>query len=366
MPRKSAKRSILLVPILLAGCGGSGNSSPASFRSLTSKFPSPGAIAVSADGSTITGIGYYNPLSINTTGTAWQAGVEFSPWTASETTFRSGIAVNADGTVIVGTGLAPVSGLSTGIVAYRWDPVNGGVVIPMPESTVSAWANGVDGSGDIVVGTEYSATDSKSKGFRYDHGAVTILPTLGTEPYWFANAVSADGTTTVGLAGAHAVKWIGTDAPTSLSSDAQEASALDTSREGSTTVGYAATSVGGLRFACRWTATGYESLGTLPGRTQSVAIAVSDDGNVIVGNAYNVDSDPTTKEPFIWTPNDGLRPLREILTGGRYAAYQKLTYIEVKDISKDGRTIVGVAYDQPTDHYSSFSVRLPASATLGD
>ncbi len=364
MLRPSKARLLLLAPLALIGCGGSGASSPASFRALTSTFPNPGAFAVSGDGATVSGTGNVPIVGLGFDGTAWRNGTELSSLNAPDITFNSGNAVNEDGTVIVGTGF--YHGLTGGyrFVALRWTEETGAIEIPMPETVGSCYAAGVDAAGQVVVGYEYSSADSTYKAFRSDSSGVTILPTLGAETVWKAHNVSSDGTVAVGYAGAHAVKWIGIDAPVALSTDVQDADALDASRDGSTIVGYAASSHSGLHFACRWTTSaGYESLGTLPGYTQSSAVAVSDDGNVIVGNAFESESIPTSREPFIWTPGGGLHSLRDFLTGGRYEGYRKLTNIEVKDISKDGHTIVGVAYDEAADRYSSFSVRLPAKAT---
>ena len=58
---------------------------------------------------------------------------------------------------------------------------------------------------------------------------------------------------------------------------------------------------------------GVEPLGDLPGgRLRSVALAISDDGRVIVGKGETDAGD----EAFIWDRFNGIRSLQDVLTVG--------------------------------------------------
>jgi len=201
----------LILPPLLAGCGGSGGSSARDFRVLPASVANPSAQAVSADGSVVAGIYFTGPLTIHPAAAVWTNGRELG---SSEVSFRSAEAVNGDGSVIVGSGLA--AGIGSDVVAVRWTKVSGATQITMPTPTLNSFASGVDDTGTIIVGGESSTTDGVPHAFRWVNGTVTILPALLGETSSQANAVSSEGTVTVGQAGAHAVKWLGTEAPVAL------------------------------------------------------------------------------------------------------------------------------------------------------
>jgi probable HAF family extracellular repeat protein len=93
--------------------------------------------------------------------------------------------------------------------------------------------------------------------------------------------------------------WLGT-----LGGDRSEATAV--SADGSVVVGAAYNAAGQWR-AFRWTAAGgMQDLGTLPGGGGSEATGVSADGSVVVGSAYNAAGQ---WRAFRWTAAGGMQDL---------------------------------------------------------
>ncbi len=105
------------------------------------------------------------------------------------------------------------------------------------------------------------------------------------------------------------------------------------SGDGAVIVGFIAYANDSLQ-AYRWTeTTGFVGLGDLPGgKFISNALAVSGDGNIIVGEATNSYSNGYTTEPFRWTQGGGMQGLGYL---------SDTTEAGARDISTDGSAIVG-------------------------
>src|SRR5262249_5511302 len=100
--------------------------------------------------------------------------------------------------------------------------------------------------------------------------------------------------------------------------------------------------------AFRWTqAGGIVDIGTLPGRSDAAATAVSDNGKIVVGisaprpldilNSTGWDYDTSDTRAFRWTQATGMQDLTQLL------AAQGITLVAALGISPDGQFIVGAA-----------------------
>lgn len=105
---------------------------------------------------------------------------------------------------------------------------------------------------------------------------------------------------------------------------------FDVSADGSVIVGRASDSE-----AFRWSEdAGMQSLGFLPGATESWALGVSGDGSVVVGYSTSA----SAIEAFVWTPDAGMVGLGD-LPGGHAGS-------EARDVSADGSVVVGLSAGQ--------------------
>ncbi|GBF80883.1 PEP-CTERM sorting domain-containing protein [Aphanothece sacrum] len=230
--------------------------------------------------------------------------------------FSSGaLAVSADGSVVVGSGVTPVGENE----AFRWTAESGLVGLgDLPGGNFISTSFGVSADGSVIAGVGSSVSSSTDNGsfppleaFRWT--AETGLVPLGDLPggnfFSFSFKVSPDGSVIVG--------------------QSSSASGLE---------------------AFRWTAdTGIVGLGDLPGGLfNSVATSTSNDGSIIVGSG----SSNNGVEAFIWRADTGLVGLGD-LAGGDF-------FSRATDISTDGSIIVG-----RSSSANSSAGGLPISDTSG-
>jgi probable HAF family extracellular repeat protein len=92
--------------------------------------------------------------------------------------------------------------------------------------------------------------------------------------------------------------------------------------------------------AFRWTAAGGMVGISSPPRLRATSVAndVSSDGNRIVGWVW---TDDGNKEAFLWTPEDGMRPLELILGVDEGLDLAGVELLDATSISDDGRVIAG-------------------------
>jgi probable HAF family extracellular repeat protein len=210
--------------------------------------------------------------------------------------------ISGDGSIAVG-----VETINDGAnsQAYRWDIVNGAVLLgklPTDFPSPNSYGKDISTDGEVIVGDQ---VDTSRRAFRWTQA--TGMTELGPVPNGYigvrTSATSADGSVVVGD-----LELPGPGAP--------------------------------IRFdAGRWTqATGWVSIGGLPGAENSDAWSVSGDGSVVVG----VSSIPQA-EPFIWDAARGMRNLADVLRDdyGLAASLVGWNLNTAWDISEDGRTIVG-------------------------
>jgi probable HAF family extracellular repeat protein len=259
------------------------------------------ATGVSADGSVVVGVAYYDAgygrafrwtaargmQDLGTLGGSWSVA-----W-----------GVSADGSVVVGMA-ENAAGLPR---AFRWTAARGMQDLGTLSGGYGSEAFGVSADGSVVVGLAHNAAGQR-RAFRWtEAGGMEDLGTLGGD-VGGAWGVSADGSVVVGEA------W----------------------------------NAAGQGRAFRWTAAGgMQDLGTLGGN-ESGAWGVSADGSVVVGRADNAAGIP---RPFRWTAAGGMEDLNitfvNLLTDGP-------VLFEARAISPDGRYIVGWGYNAATGRVEAF------------
>ena len=149
-----------------------------------------------------------------------------------------------------------------------------------------------------------------------------------------ATAVSADGTTIVGVSKSQAFRWTTATGMVPLGdlpggSSSSQANAV--SADGSVIVGYSGSTFAGSE-VFRWENGQMVGLG-LPG----VPFGVSADGSVIVG----VVGLPGVVAPFIWDPIHGGRNLVAVLLFDYGLDLTGWTLTSARGVSADGRSIIG-------------------------
>jgi probable HAF family extracellular repeat protein len=253
------------------------------------------AFDVSADGSTVVGASDAN--------TAYGDRVVPFDWTSGDgmkvldpLSWGGGAAaLSPDATTIVG---------ESNRIAFRWTAAAGVVGLGALPGGYSSIAFDVSSDGSIVVGVSNSS-EVGSEAFRWDAsgGMVGLGFFPGGLSSW-AWGISADGSTIVGSA--------------SISASAPSDQAF------------------------RWTSEGgMIGLGDLPGGSfNSTATATSADGSIIVGRGMS----EAGAEAFIWDARNGMRPLADVLHS-QGADLTGWTLQEARDISHDGRVVVGTGID---------------------
>jgi probable HAF family extracellular repeat protein len=321
-------------------------------------------------------------------------------------------AVSRDGTTVVGSGQADVTGFYSELVPIRWTAGGGIEMLFAPAPSESfPFAADVSNGGEVVVGSsvpggwrwtaasgstttfpdpalpfgETQATSVSADGgfaagayattttflaIRW-HGAGGSYDLIGDLPgggaYSWAFDLSADGGVVVGCSDAaapgscdRAFRWTAATGIVDLGDLAGGSSvstAYGVSADGNAIVGTSSSALGGEAFL--WTsAGGMIGLGDLPGGAfVSEATAVSADGALVVGRSYVTSGPGLPYVAFIWDPVNGMRDLREWLEdqGVDLAGW---TLLEATDVSDDGRTIVGNGID-PDGRREGWVVVLP-------
>ncbi len=243
-------------------------------------------------------------------------------------------AVSADGSTVVG---------SSGAEAFVWTAATGMVGMGHLPGLSFSEANGVSADGAMVVGSslyfDEQSFDFASEAFVWTAGVGMVgLGDLSDaqHPFSFGYAVSADGSTIVGMSRNpqnrnEAFVWTAATEMLGMGylPGATSSIARGVSADGSTIVGYS----DGQAFI--WTAaTGMVGLGTLSGFTSSHAEGVSADGSTVVGSCVNAQGE---QEAFVWLVATGMVGLGHLTAATSSVAI---------GVSADGSRIVGHSGDQ--------------------
>jgi probable HAF family extracellular repeat protein len=228
----------------------------------------------------------------------------------------NGYGVSDDGSVVVGT-----SGTSPG--AFRWTQATGMVPLGALAAGQDSYGSAVSSDGSVVIGSAATAGGGQ-QAFRWTVGTgmrgLGYVPGGGTS-YSVATDLSADGSVVVGQGG-------------------------------------------GLLRAFRWTAAGgIVDLGLLSGYREAAAHAVSADGAVVVGGAFNRDDVPTYRA-VIWDAEHGARDLASILTDELGLDLAGWNLRGATGISDDGRVIVGSGVN-PQGFEEAWIAELPEPGAIG-
>lgn len=318
--------------------------------------------------------------------------------------------ISDDGKVVVGG--SAIGGAHPFVTqAFRWEA---GVMTPLgtvdPQTSNGSAAHATSANGQVIVGSQFN-TNNQPSAFRWEAGVMNSLPLLAGQTSSQASAISPDGLTIVGYGAvpgnAQALRWQGGvplglgkipaisnfTAATAVSADGSivagsanpatsiqqafqwqagtisslpgipnQSSANGISADGSVIVG--AANPGSANLAIRWEAGVTTVLGDFAGGTSnSSAFAVTADGNTIVGMGTTA----WGPEAFIWDAQHGMRLLQDVLTNeyGLGAALSGWHLTEARDITADGRSIVGVGLN-PNGDYEGwiFTVPEPSSVWL--
>ncbi|HOA50730.1 MAG TPA: PEP-CTERM sorting domain-containing protein [Thermogutta sp.] len=326
-------------------------------------------------------------------------GIGFLNHDGSSPSFARGI--SADGTTVVGMAINPLS--TSGGDAFYWTRETGIVGMGYSsegEALLSAWGASGDGSriagqstshafvadthGLVTLIEDFPGGDGYHVAYDISNDGKTIVgmgtsevgyqafrqvdggplepvgPLLsGSNPLSYAQAISGDGRVVVGgftsnraVPQTSAFRWTeqsGTEYLPYLHSNDINNWAGDISYDGKVIVGRTSPNGGGTGEATLWTENSVRGLGFLPGNYQdSYAHAVSGDGSIVVGSSRTSDIwSPNGQwiglEAFIWTEQQGMRPLKEVLSidYGLSNVLDGWVLSDVTGISKDGTILTG-------------------------
>jgi uncharacterized membrane protein len=264
--------------------------------------------------------------------------------------------VSADGTTIVGE--------DYNVIGYRWREATGYVSLP-PLGII--WATSADGN--ILVG------QSSNGAFRWTEGAgpqyITTIEGGGAAEA--AKDVSLDGSIIVGNGSADngqtgiIFRWDAVNGAFPLGDYpyGEAAGAMAMNSTGSIVVG--STVLNGVEEAFRWTEAGVlEGLGHLPTHVNDLsvttaAVAVTDDGSLIIGNESV--SDGAIGE-FAWTPSGGIQSIDDYLLNEHGLGLGDWTLHYLTDMTPDGRFIIGNGSHPVYGSNVAFRITIPEPGSV--
>lgn len=268
------------------------------------------------------------------------------------------LATSSDGSVIAGD--APKGQNSFG--AFRWTAAQGMVALPVS----LLYGNGVTGDGTMVAGEDNwwktSGKVGKFGPFPGNQDQTQALGLTGTGQAPIAVGAALKGSDANG-ATFHAFRWTPSGGLQDLGlTTGSESIAVGISADGSVIVGEARDASGFWR-AFRWTAsTGMQDIGTLGG-PESVAYAANHDGSVIVGTSLSSGLSDSN-DAFIWTAKTGIQSLRAVLQAqGVHLADGWVQVTTAAGISANGTVITGFGLSPRTKAFP-FGVWTPFRVVL--
>ena len=287
---------------------------------------------VSEDGSTVVGSSYYPYRWTRTTGMQPLA------------TYRGlGEGVTADGSVVVGWLL------DSRYQAFRWTAQTGTVILPLLPGASSNVASDITPDGRWIFG---DSNPSYIHAVRWDGNTLQIQDLGFLSGYFLTKPWSAAANGAACVGGAYsphnrAFRWTESGGMQDLGTlGGQQSDAWDVSADGTVVVGRAQDSSNQWRAFIWREGIGMQALPTPSGWSASVAYALAADGT-IVGTALDASGQWHATR---WTTN-GFENLNQtyasLLLGGS-------RLIEARDISANGRYIVGTGYNAATGREEAF------------
>jgi uncharacterized membrane protein len=263
-----------------------------------------------------------------------------------EEEYSRALGVSADGSVVVGLSGSPRGG--SGLEAFAWHEDNGQLVAQgdLPGETVPLAAYSISRNGVLVGEANVDAAVPGRQAAKWSAGSpvegLGVFPGhSGPGTRSIAEDVSGDASVIVGISDGQAFRWTAATGMQSIASGLSEgfSDAHAVSDDGNVVVGEVYFS--DKLQAFHWSPTaGIVPLGHLPGLdVGSVAYGVAANGSFVVGTSYS-DQDSA---PFIWTAADGMRNLNSILVNeqGLGPAMQGWQLFEAVGISAEGSVIAG-------------------------
>ena len=337
--RGAALRAALLAStFIVAASGLAGAADIESLGSLGGSSVFLWSSPISADGTVVVGA---SNITGNTARHAfrWSGGVMTDIGTLpGGGTYSWANGVSGDGTVVVGE--ASIAGDAVNH-AFSWT-AGGGMIDLGTLGGSNSVAYAASANGSVIVGRSEITGNTNTHAFRWSGGVMTDLGTLAGHTESYAVGVSADGSVVAGTSSPGgggnplAFRWVG-GVMTSLGTIGgaySDASAL--SADGSTVVGIADTA-GGENHAFRWNGGVMTDLGTLGG-DRSEAQAVSADGAVVVGSATDAGN---TDRAFRWTAATGMQSVESLLAAAGVTLAPGSSLFRANGVSADGSVIVG-------------------------
>jgi probable HAF family extracellular repeat protein len=361
----------LAVTILTITLAALGAAQTASFQGLGQM---PGAMsgagtfpqAISADHSTIIGWAWVCPSgqpkctsSDKTEAFRWTAAGKYQVLGDLGNSIGSiAFATSTDGSVVVGQ--APAGTNSFG--AFRWTAAQGMQAIPLP----MLFAYAVTADGMMAAGGDNWWNTSGQSGIfgpfpgNQDQTQATGLAGTAQAPVAVGAALKGAGPFGPTL---HAFRWTLAGGLQDLGlTTGDQSIALAISADEKVIVGEA-TDASGFWRAFRWTAsTGMQDIGTLGG-PESKAYSVNRDGTVIVGTSLTSGS-TGSNHAFRWTPTTGMQDLRTLLqAAGVTGANNWVSIDTAASVSADGAVIAGFGLNPRTTKFP-FGVWTPFRVVL--
>lgn len=233
--------------------------------------------------------------------------------------------VSTDGSVVAGHAKLP-----SGEYTYRWTEETGITTLALGDTGY------VSGNGSTIVGRDTSPSDGFHL-FRWT--SATGAADLGVFKDGYIGRLSRDGTTIVGGYDKGAFLWTSGDGTRLLTPSGDSGSANAVTGDGRFIVG--GYSSGGDRQPFTWKRPQNFADLDVGDLVSSEAVAVSNDGSVIIGTGFITKSDQSLEgSSWVWSNAEGVRMLPDILTtqGVDVSGYYDF---KVTDVADDGTTIIG-------------------------
>jgi uncharacterized membrane protein len=344
---------------------------------LNATAPGSFAQGVSADGSAVVGYSYNVNLFVQyDQGVEWKNGAAIQLKNFANGGYLSntdGSAISGDGSTIAGTGHLTGSSTSQGLVLH-----NGllTTIAPLPGfSATSVFPTAASGDGTAVVGEDYG--NSMREAFLWQNGEATTLGSLpgAASPAGAANGISADASVIVGeadnaIGNQQAFRWLSSGVGSGTMSalpflPGETASvALAVSADGQVAVGQGSANVLGVpTTSVMWTNGTVTDLGLPSGANFGQANSVSGDGAVVVGFNNFAAGGTRGQQSYIWTEQTGMVDLKGFLIARGATGLSGWTLWDATGISSDGKTIVGIGYD-PQNHFQAFVATIPEPSSI--